>query len=42
MIASMARQGMVDSSVLLDMGLTLHANDDSKIVVVPLNRQASP
>jgi len=41
-IASMTHQGVVDSSVLLEMGLTLHADNDSKIVVVPLNRQASP
>jgi len=41
-IASMTRQGVIDSSVLLEMGLSLHADDNSKIVVVPLNRQASP
>ncbi|GFG30051.1 hypothetical protein Cfor_01972, partial [Coptotermes formosanus] len=41
LIASMTRKGVVDSSVLLEMGLTLHAGDDSKIVVMPLNRHAS-
>ena len=41
-IGSMTRKGVVDSSVLLEMGLTLHADDHSKIVAVPLSRQASP
>ena len=40
-IASMTRKGVVDSSVLLEMGLTLHADDDDKIVIMPVNRQTS-
>lgn len=34
-IASMTRKGTVDSSVLLEMGLTLHASDEGKIIVMP-------
>jgi ataxin-10 len=40
-IASMTRKGAVDSSVLLEMGLTLHADGDSKIVVMPVSSQAA-
>jgi hypothetical protein len=40
-IASMTRKGTVDSSVLLEMGLTLHASDESKIIVTPLDSMSS-
>jgi ataxin-10 len=40
-IASMARKGTVDSSVLLEMGLTLHASDESKIILVPRDSTSS-
>jgi hypothetical protein len=40
-IASMSQKGVVDSSVLLEMGLTLHSDDESKIVIMPLDRKTS-
>jgi ataxin-10 len=40
-IASMTRKGTVSSSVLLEMGLTLHADDETKIVIMPLDRKTS-
>jgi hypothetical protein len=40
-IASMTRKGTVDSSVLLEMGLTLHASDESKIIVTPRDSMSS-
>jgi ataxin-10 len=40
-IASMTRKGTVDSSVLREMGLTLHANDESKIIIVPRDGTSS-
>jgi ataxin-10 len=40
-IASMTRKGTVDSSLLLEMGLTLQSDDESKIIVMPLDRTSS-
>jgi ataxin-10 len=40
-IASMTHKGTVDSSVLLEMGLTLHASDENKIIVMPRNSMSS-
>lgn len=41
LIASMTRKGTVDSSVLLEMGLTLHASDESKIIIMPRDGMSS-
>lgn len=40
-IASMTRKGTVDSSVLREMGLTLHASDESKIIIMPRDSMSS-
>ncbi|PNF25240.1 hypothetical protein B7P43_G13869 [Cryptotermes secundus] len=40
-IASMTRKGTVDSSVLREMGLALHASDESKIIIMPRDSMSS-
>jgi ataxin-10 len=40
-IASMTRKGTVDSSVLLEIGLTLHTSDENKIIVMPRDGMSS-
>ena len=40
-IGSMTKQGTVDSSILHEMGLTIHADKEKKLIVVPLENKAS-
>lgn len=40
-IASMTTEGTLDSNMLLEMGLTIHADEDNKIVIVPLEKKTS-
>ena len=38
-VAGMTKEGTVDCEVLLEMGLSLHADEDNKIVIVPLGEK---